>query len=73
MWRDMVRVVGRISNHPAFWLGGFGAGALGVVAAWFWVDGPPPFRLLVGVHFFFYLWLGVGYLTAKLALRRAGQ
>lgn len=69
----MFRSLGRVFNHPAFWIGGFFAGMLGVVFAWCWVEGPPPFRLLVGLHFFFYLWLGVGYLAAKLALRRASQ
>lgn len=62
--------LGRVLNTGAFWVGGFSAGAAGAVFAWFTVEGVAPFRLLVGVHYFFYLWLGVGYLSARWALKR---
>ncbi|MEM6532324.1 MAG: hypothetical protein AAF654_06860 [Myxococcota bacterium] len=69
-WRDSVLAMGKILNARAFWIGGFSAGALGVVFAWYTTTGVPAFRLLVGVHYFFYLWIGVGYLSARWALKR---
>ncbi|MEL6547404.1 MAG: hypothetical protein AAFQ82_22465 [Myxococcota bacterium] len=67
-WRQSMRYWNRVFKSGAFWAYGLTAGCLGIVGCWFWVEGVYVYRLLIGIHFFFYLWLGVGVLAGRRAV-----
>ena len=67
-WRRSMRYWNRVLKSGAFWGYGFTAGFLGIVGCWFWIEGVYAYRLLIGIHFFFYLWLGVGVLAGRRAV-----